>query len=429
MHVMAGLGPAIHVFAPIKCRRQGVDARAKPGHDGVDAVQASGRPRPDDARHEKWKDSKEFPHADRRLTPPPGSCRTLAVSELSPHTQQLSAYARLVRRRVLIVAGLGALMLVAMLFDIATGPSNLPLADVISGILSPSSLDAPARVIIWEVRLPYALMAVLVGAALALAGAEMQTILNNPLASPFTLGVSSAAAFGAALALVLGMSLPFIPTDWNLPAFAFLFAFASVLLLQAMARLRGTGVETLVLFGIALVFTFNALVALVQYVASQEALQQLVFWSMGSLARSTWAKLGVLGLVTLIVVPFSLKASWRMTALRLGEDRARSFGISVARLRFFSLLRVSLLAATSVAFVGTIGFIGLVAPHIARLLVGEDHRFFLPGSMLAGAVIMSLASVASKTIVPGALLPVGIVTSLIGVPFFIALIFSRRERL
>lgn len=347
----------------------------------------------------------------------------------SPHTQQLSAYARLVRWRVLIVAGLGALMLVAMLFDIATGPSNLAVADVVSGILSPSSLDAPSRVIIWEVRLPYALMAVLVGAALALAGAEMQTILNNPLASPFTLGVSSAAAFGAALALVLGMSLPFIPAEWNLPAFAFLFAFASVLLLQAMARLRGTGVETLVLFGIALVFTFNALVALVQYVASQEALQQLVFWSMGSLARSSWTKLGVLGLVTLIVVPFSLKASWRMTALRLGEDRARSFGISVARLRFFSLLRVSLLAATSVAFVGTIGFIGLVAPHIARLLVGEDHRFFLPGSMLAGAVIMSLASVASKTIVPGALLPVGIVTSLIGVPFFIALIFSRRERL
>jgi iron complex transport system permease protein len=150
---------------------------------------------------------------------------------------------------------------------------------------------------------------------------------------------------------------------------------------------------------------------------------------MGSLSRSTWGKLGVLGLVTLIVVPFSLAASWRMTALRLGEDRARSLGISVARLRFFSLLRVSLLAATSVAFVGTIGFIGLVAPHIARLLVGEDHRFFLPGSMLAGAVIMSLASVASKTLVPGALLPVGIVTSLIGVPFFIALIFSRRERL
>ncbi|GLK72207.1 iron ABC transporter permease [Ancylobacter dichloromethanicus] len=346
-----------------------------------------------------------------------------------PHEGERAAYARLVRRRILLVATLGALMVVALLFDIATGPSNLPLADVVSGLFDPAGLDAPSRVIIWEVRLPYALMAVLVGAALALAGAEMQTILNNPLASPFTLGVSSAASFGAALALVLGVSLPVVPAEWNLPAFAFIFALGSVLMLQAMANLRGTGVETLVLFGIALVFTFNALVALVQYVASQEALQQLVFWSMGSLSRATWGKLGVLALVTAAVVPFSLAASWRMTALRLGEDRARSFGISVRRLRFFSLLRVSLLAATSVAFVGTIGFIGLVAPHIARMLVGEDHRFFLPASLLAGAVIMSLASVGSKLIVPGALLPVGIVTALIGVPFFMALIFARRERL
>ncbi|HEY9211909.1 MAG TPA: iron ABC transporter permease, partial [Ancylobacter sp.] len=202
-----------------------------------------------------------------------------------------------------------------------------------------------------------------------------------------------------------------------------------VLLLQSLANLRGTGVETLVLFGIAMVFTFNALVALIQFVASQEALQQLIFWSMGSLARATWQKLGILALVIALALPFSLHASWRMTALRLGEDRARSFGISVNRLRFFSLLRVSLLAATSVAFVGTIGFIGLVGPHIARMLVGEDHRFFLPASVLTGAAIMSMSSVASKLVVPGALIPVGIVTALIGVPFFIALIFSRRERL
>lgn len=363
------------------------------------------------------------------MSPPAAPTDARTADRTNVHAAELAAYARLVRRRVALVAALGALMVVALLFDIATGPSNLPLGDVVSGLLHPAALDAPSRVILWEVRLPGVLMAVLVGAALALAGAEMQTILNNPLASPFTLGVSSAASFGAALALVLGASLPLIPAEWNLPAFAFVFALGSVLLLQAMANLRGTGVETLVLFGIALVFTFNALVALVQYVASQEALQQLVFWSMGSLSRATWGRLGVLALVALAVTPFSLAASWRMTALRLGEDRARSFGISVRRLRFFSLLRVSLLAATSVAFVGTIGFIGLVAPHIARLMVGEDHRFFLPASLLAGAVIMSLASVGSKLIVPGALLPVGIVTALIGVPFFIALIFARRERL
>lgn len=358
------------------------------------------------------------------VRPAPGDVMT----DAQRHAPQLAAYARLLRRRLLVLAALALLMLAAVLADIATGPSNLPLATVVRGLLEPQLLDAPTRVIVWEVRLPYALMAVLVGAALSLAGAEMQTILNNPLASPFTLGVSSAAAFGAALALVLGVGLPGIPSSWLVPANAFLFALGSVLLLQAMAKLRGTGVETLVLFGIAMVFTFNALVALVQFVASQEALQQLVFWTMGSLSRATWPRLGILALVLALVLPFSLAASWRMTALRLGEDRARSFGIAVGRLRFAALARVSLLAATAVAFVGTIGFIGLVGPHIARLLVGEDHRFFLPASVLTGAVVMSLASVASKLIVPGVLLPVGIVTALIGVPFFMVLILSRRER-
>jgi len=192
--------------------------------------------------------------------------------------------------------------------------------------------------------------------------------------------------------------------------------------------MRGTGTETLVLFGVALVFTFNSLAALTQFMATEEALQQLACWSKGRLARANWAKMQVLALVIAVVVRPSMTASWRLTALRLGEDRARSFGVNVGRLRFGSLFRVSLLAATAVAFVGTIGFIGLVGPHIARMLIGEDHRYFLPASALTGAAIMSLASVASKAIVPGVLLPIGIVTSLIGVPVFLSLILSRKER-
>jgi iron complex transport system permease protein len=279
-----------------------------------------------------------------------------------------------------------------------------------------------------DIRLPTALMALAVGASLGLAGAEMQTILDNPLASPFTLGVSSAASFGAALAIILQFGPPGVPPEWFVPVDGFVFAFASVLVLQVLCRMGSAGTQTLVLFGIALVFIFNALVAIMQFFASSEALQQLVFWSMGSLSRSSWSSLGILGVVLLGVVPFSLAASWKLTALRLGEDRARSFGIQVGSLRFLSLLRVSVLAATSVAFVGTIGFVGLVGPHIARLLVGEDHRYFLPASIMSGALMMSLASAGSKLIVPGVLLPVGIVTSLIGVPFFVALILSRKGR-
>ena len=254
----------------------------------------------------------------------------------------------------------------------------------------------------------------------------MQTILNNPLASPFTLGVSSAAAFGAALAIVLGIGIPGIPAAWFIPANAFIFALLSALLLDGITRWTRVATSGVVLFGIALVFTFNALVSMMQFVADEDTLQGLVFWTMGSLARASWEKMGVLALAFICVGMWSMRSAWQLTALRLGEDRAMSFGIDVRRLRLSSLLRISLLSALSVAFVGPIGFIGLVAPHISRLLFGEDHRFYLPGSILTGGLVLSLASVASKNILPGIIIPVGIVTSLVGVPFFLSIILRHR---
>lgn len=340
----------------------------------------------------------------------------------------LAAYGRFMRRR-LLACGL-ALLALALTFvaDLATGPSSLPLGQALTGLFDPGSLSRSARVILFEIRLPTTLIALGVGAALSLAGAEMQTVLANPLASPFTMGVSSASACGAALAIVLGIGLPGIPADWTVSGNAFLFALCATLLLQAVTRLRGAGVESMVLFGIALSFAFNALVALTQFVASEQALQQLVFWTMGSLARATYERVALLALVLAAVMPFSLRASWRMTALRLGEDRARSFGVDVERLRFQSLVRISLLTGTAVAFVGTVGFVGLVGPHIARLLVGEDHRFLLPVSVLTGAAILLAASIISKILVPGVVMPIGIVTALVGLPVFVALILGRGSR-
>lgn len=352
-------------------------------------------------------------------------------SATTPHAREadfLLHYRQLLVKRSLIVAGLALLCVCAFLLDTATGPSSLTFSQLLSAIFAPDQVSASQAAIVWQVRLPQAIVAVLVGAALSLAGAEMQTILNNPLASPFTLGVSSAASFGAALAIVLGIGLPFLSAQWMVPLDAFICAFGSVLLLQLLSRSRSASVETIVLLGIALVFVFNALVAFIQFLSSQAALQQLVFWTMGSLSRASWNGVYALLAVVLLTTPFSLSAAHKLTTLRLGEDRARSFGVNVARLRFRSLLRVSLLAATSVAFVGTIGFIGLVGPHIARMLLGEDHRFLLPASLLTGALIMSLASAASKVLIPGTLLPVGIVTSIIGVPVFLLLIFRRPER-
>ncbi|MEQ9887686.1 FecCD family ABC transporter permease [Pectobacterium zantedeschiae] len=335
-------------------------------------------------------------------------------------------YRGIIRRRVGVMAILLLIIIGSLLLDFTMGPSGLTLDVLWQTLTDPASADAGTRVIVWDIRLPYALMAIVVGLALGLAGAEMQTILNNPLASPFTLGVSSAAAFGAALAIVLGIGIPGIPAQWFISANAFIFALLAALLLDGITRWTQVATSGVVLFGIALVFTFNALVSMLQFIANEDTLQGLVFWTMGSLARASWEKLGILLLVLVIVMPISLMSSWKLTALRLGEDRAVSFGINVRRLRLATLLRISILSAISVAFVGPIGFIGLVAPHIARMVFGEDHRFYLPASALTGALVLSMASVASKNLIPGVIIPVGIVTSLVGVPFFLSIILRHR---
>ncbi|ACX87053.1 iron ABC transporter permease [Pectobacterium parmentieri] len=335
-------------------------------------------------------------------------------------------YRGIIRRRVGVMAILLLIIIGSLLLDFTMGPSGLTLDVLWNTLTDPASADAGTRVIVWDIRLPYALMAIIVGLALGLAGAEMQTILNNPLASPFTLGVSSAAAFGAALAIVLGIGIPGIPAQWFISANAFIFALLAALLLDGITRWTQVATSGVVLFGIALVFTFNALVSMLQFIANEDTLQGLVFWTMGSLARASWEKLGILLLVLVIVMPISLMSSWKLTALRLGEDRAVSFGINVRRLRLATLLRISILSAISVAFVGPIGFIGLVAPHIARMIFGEDHRFYLPASALTGALVLSMASVASKNLIPGVIIPVGIVTSLVGVPFFLSIILRHR---
>ena len=272
-------------------------------------------------------------------------------------------------------------------------------------------------------------MALVVGASLGLAGAEMQTALNNPLASPFTLGVGAAATLGAALVILLRPNLAGLGADLLLPLAAFVCAFISCLLLLLVARVLGEALHTLVLFGIALLFGLNALVGLLQFLADADALQQIVFWTLGSLARADLQRVALVTVVLVLCLTLALRQAWAMTSLRGGEEQARSLGIRVGRLRTFVLLRVSLLTGMATAFVGEVGFIGLVGPHVARLLLGEDHRFYLPGSALAGALLLSLASLASRALLPGVILPVGLVTAVVGVPLFIGLILARGRSL
>ncbi|MCM2129437.1 FecCD family ABC transporter permease [Larsenimonas rhizosphaerae] len=338
------------------------------------------------------------------------------------------SYRASIGRRLLILLGLAAALVVSFAVDLATGPYDYPLSDVVTTLLFPDDADTKMRVILWEIRMPVALMALTVGASLSVAGAQMQTILANPLASPFTLGISAAAGFGAALALVFGIALVPVLTAFIIPLNAFVMAMLAALVIHFFSQLRGVTVETIVLLGIAMVFTFNALQALLQYLASEQALSAVVFWTMGSLVKATWTKVAVTAMALVLTVPLFIRQSWALTALRLGDARAESLGVNVKRLRLTTLMLVSLLAAISVSFVGSIGFIGLVGPHIARMLVGEDQRFFMPASILCGALILSATSVLSKMLVPGAILPIGVATALVGIPFFFSLIFASRKR-
>jgi iron complex transport system permease protein len=332
------------------------------------------------------------------------------------------------RQKIAILFGLAAALLLSFAVDLAWGPARYGLDQVFLALFSPDTVSAQVRTVVWDIRMPVAIMAIVVGAALSVAGAQMQTILANPLASPFTLGISAAASFGAALGIVTAVPLIPVAAGLVIPVNAFLMALVATLFIHFVSQARGVTVQTVVLLGIALVFTFNALLAFVQYLASEQALSQVVFWTMGSLTKATWPKIWTTLAILLIALPLFARNAWALTAIRLGEDKAASFGVNVRYIRLETMLIISLLAAVPVSFVGTIGFVGLVGPHMARMILGEDQRFFLPGSVLAGALLLSVTSIVSKSIIPGVVFPIGIITALVGVPFFISLILSNVRR-
>lgn len=340
----------------------------------------------------------------------------------------LKAHRKRELKRFYIIISFLMIAFISLVFDIATGPSLLAPKEVLSALLSPftsKEIDSTTLSIVYDLRLPMALMALVVGAALGIGGAEIQTLLNNPMASPYTLGLAAASGFGASLVIAFGsFGLPLIIA---VPVGAFLMTMLAASVLFGFASFKRFDSAMLVLVGISLLFLFQSFLSLVQYLSAPEISQQILFWLFGSLLKSNWTNLPIVSIVTLVCVLLLLRDSWALTALKLGEARAKSMGIDLNFLRFKTLVLVSIMTATAISFVGVIGFIGLVSPHIARMLVGEDQRFFLPSAMFVGAAFLSLASVLSKVIIPGALFPVGIITSLIGVPFFFWIIFSRKN--
>ncbi len=348
-------------------------------------------------------------------------------------------YGRLAARKIILLMFLFALLIAVALFATATGAAGIGVFDVccviaskiIPGLHLPPVSDL-AETVVMELRLPRILLAALTGLSLAGAGTVMQGILRNPLVDPYTLGLSSGAAFGAALAIVLGTGV--LGAGFNIMGRylivtnAFIFGSLTMVLVYGIARLKGAIPETLLLAGVAFGYLFSAGVSALKYVSENEALKELVVWLMGGLWGASWDTVLILLPVVLICLGLLVRYAWDLNALGAGEDIAISLGVNVGRLRLATLALATLISSATIAFTGIIGFIGLIAPHICRILIGGDNRFLIPCACLMGGVLLLLADTLARVVLAPVEIPVGIVTSLIGTPFFIYLLLKRKRQ-
>ena len=335
-------------------------------------------------------------------------------------------YTQYSAKKYMIIA-IGIVLCVVFFFlDVVFSSTYIDPAVIIDNLLHPGRDDI-MHIIVFDIKIPVGLMALICGASFGFAGAIMQTMLNNPLASPYTLGISAGAGFGAALAMVTGLGGMAVLGEYLIPGSAFLFALLACGGIFLVAKVKGFSADIMVLAGIGLVFFFQALQALMQYLASPEALQGIVFWTFGSLTGSDWENIPIVLAMFVIIFILIYRKAWFLTAMKLGDSKAAALGIDTNNIRKWMFVAVSLLTATCVAFVGCIGFIGIVGPHVARMILGEDQRFLIPMSCVCGAAILTMADVASKVIGNGVIFPIGILTSLVGVPFFFYLLLKKKK--
>lgn len=326
------------------------------------------------------------------------------------------------------------LLIGAALSSITVGSLPLSIADIVAGLRQKT--DGPFAHVIWNIRLPRMVGSTIAGAGLAVAGAIMQNILKNPLASPFTIGISQGAGFGAAFAIILlggGQTHPAGTEAVTVlsPNLVVLSAFAgsllSVAFILALALFRKVTPEAVILAGVALSAFFSAATMLLQYFATDIQLAATVFWTFGDLGKAGWRENAIMACAFLIAFVYFVTVSWRFNALQWGDEVAQSLGVRVKRLRVVGMVLSSLAVAVITAFLGIIGFIGLIAPHIARFFVGNDYRFLIPSSALLGALLLLISDIISRMILAPVILPVGIITSFLGAPLFLYLLIKGRR--
>lgn len=339
------------------------------------------------------------------------------------------------KNKIIILAFFAAALIMAFVC-MFVGSSHMSMKECVMALAGKG--DAGQIRIIRNIRIPRVMAAVISGCGLSLSGLVMQTTLNNPMASPSTLGVSNAAVFGANLSII-AFAGGFLSTGNNplnyaaganpyaTSLMAFLFSTASILLILALCRLRSFSPNVVVLAGIAVGSVWTAATTILQFYATDVGLSAAVVWNFGDLGRATYkTDFIMLAAVAAGAVFFSLM-SWRYNALLSGEAAAKSMGINVEVLRFVSLLLASVITAVCVSFLGIIGFVGIICPHAVKRVFGQDHRLTIPASAISGSLLLLMADTLSRSMGNGSALPVGAITSFLGAPFFVALIFSKKE--
>lgn len=345
-------------------------------------------------------------------------------------------YRRYVSKKLTaIFIGIAA-AIIMFLVSVSVGAVSIPIPDVVSTIFGGMGGTSLFERIIWNIRIPQALTAVVAGAGLAIAGIAMQSVLRNPLASPFTLGLSNAAAFGAAVGIVIfgagttGSSIAdavVVNNPYLTTICAFVFSLLTTVIILAIAKVRGATPETMVLAGVAISSLFAAGLMAIQYFVDDTRLASIVFWQFGDVSRASWAELGIISVVVLLCSLYIFYKRWDYNAVDAGEETAKGLGINVSRTRILGMVAASVISATVVAFLGIIGFVGLVCPHMMRRIVGDDHRFLIPASIVCGALLLLAADTVARTIIAPHVLPVAVLTSFLGAPIFIYLIIKGRR--
>ncbi len=339
----------------------------------------------------------------------------------------------------LLLWGLSILLPIVMLLSVATGPVTIPLSEILQVLLSKLGLsnaesNPQSALIIEAIRLPRTLLGVLVGSTLAVCGAAMQGLFRNPLADPGIIGVASGAALGAGIAIVLGGMLPFALPEvlraYSVSLFAFVGGFSATLLVYRIGTTsNGTSVATMLLAGIAISALSGAGLGTLNYIADDAMLRNMTFWQMGSLGGANWQNILFTGPLMILLQVLLISRSRGLNALLLGESEARHLGQNVNVLKLQLILLTALGVGIAVSMAGMIGFVGLVVPHLVRMAIGPDHRFLMPAACLLGAVLLLGSDMIARVIVAPAELPIGIVTALLGAPFFISLLLQQRNRI